>query len=101
MMSTSESYIYAAITGEASRFANAPISARNNELYRSALRLGRIPDTPMNLATEALMKAAEENGYLRDHSRSATLDTLERGFRTGQRLQRKVTPLFGAQEPER
>jgi putative DNA primase/helicase len=83
-MSTPENYISSAIAGEASIVANAPTSTRNNQLYRSAFKLGRIPDMPKHAATDALMKALETTGYLKEHSRSDTLGTIERGLHTGQ-----------------
>jgi hypothetical protein len=83
-MSTPENYISFAIAGEAAVVASAPTSTRNNQLYRSAFKLGRIPDMPKHAATDALMKALETTGYLKEHSRSDTLGTIERGLRTGQ-----------------
>jgi putative DNA primase/helicase len=98
-MSTPESYISAAIAGEAAIVANAPTSTRNNELYRAAFKLGRIPGMPINMATDALMQALEENGYLKEHSRTETLNTISRGLGAGQCHPRILTPSRGVQGP--
>jgi putative DNA primase/helicase len=90
--STSESYFWSAIEGEASIVANAVASTRNHVLNRAAFKLGSIPDMPTDTAIGALMRASGENGYVNEHGQPATLKVIESGFRNGQRNPRTLTP---------
>ncbi len=91
--STSESYFWSAIEGEASIVANAAASTRNHVLNRAAFKLGSIPNMPTETAIGALMLASGENGYVKDHGRPATLKVIESGFRNGQRNPRTLAPM--------
>jgi hypothetical protein len=88
---TSEDYFWSAIEGEASIVASAAASTRNHVLNRAAFKLGSIPDMPTDTAIGALMRASGENGYVKEHGRSATLKVIESGFRNGQRNPRTLT----------
>ena len=87
-----ENYIIAAIRGEAAVIANAQSSTRNHTLNRGAFMLGRVPGMNTDTATNALMLASRENGYIKEHGESAHGRSLRAAFGTdnaifGRRLQ--------------
>jgi len=84
----SESYIRAAIDGEAASVAEAQASTRNTALNRAAFRLGTIPGMSTETAVGALMLAAGSNGYTKEHGVRAAMATIEGGLRAGMRSQR-------------
>ena len=84
----SESYMRAAIDGEAASVAEAQASTRNTALNRAAFRLGTIPGMSTETAVGALMLAAGSNGYTKEHGERAARATIESGLRAGIRSQR-------------
>src|SRR5262252_9287399 len=84
----SESYMRAAINGEAASVAEAQASTRNTALNRAAFRLGTIPGMSTETAVGALMLAAGANGYTKEHGECAARGTIESGLRAGMRSQR-------------
>lgn len=80
---TAESYIRAAIEGEAANVAQAQASTRNTALNRAAFQLGTIPGMSTEAAASALMLAASANGYLDEHGERDTRQTIESGLRAG------------------
>src|SRR6516165_6055832 len=84
----SESYMRAAINGEAASVADAQASTRNTALNRAAFRLGTIPGMSTETAVCALMLAAGANGYTKEHGERAARATIESGLRAGMRSQR-------------
>src|SRR5215470_11393889 len=81
----SESYMRAAIDGEAASVAQAQTSTRNTALNRSAFRLGTIPGMSTEAAVGALMLAAGANGYTKEHGERSARATIEGGLRAGMR----------------
>src|SRR5215831_8466434 len=84
----SESYVRAAIDGEAASVAEAQASTRDTALNRAAFRLGTIPGMSTETAVGALMLAAGSNGYTKEHGERAARATIESGLRAGMRSQR-------------
>src|SRR5215831_6728047 len=81
----SESYMRAAINGEAASVAEAQASTRNSALNRAAFRLGTIPGMSTETAFGALMLAAGANGYTKEHGERSARATIEGGLRAGMR----------------
>ena len=91
------SYVNARITGIAKDLANLKPGGRNTAIYTAALKvgstLGAIRATPAaehaatawtdKAAEEALMAAANENGYVADHSAAAAWSAIRSGLRNG------------------
>src|SRR5262249_37307492 len=84
----SESYMRAAINGEAASVAEAQASTRNTALNRAAFRLGTIPGMSTETALSALMLAAGAKGYTKEHGERSARATIEGGLRAGMRSQR-------------
>jgi hypothetical protein len=81
----SESYMRAAINGEAASVAQAQVSTRNTALNRAAFRLGTIPGMSTETAVGALMMATGANGYTKEHGERSARATIEGGLRAGMR----------------
>jgi RecA-family ATPase len=87
-------YAEAALDAEVKLVAQAPPGARNNELNKAALKLGH-QVAAGRLSTgevrDALFRAAEASGLVKDDGANATLKTIESGLRAG--LQQPAPPL--------
>ncbi len=98
------SYVHARITGIAEDLAALQPGGRNTAIYTAALKagstLGAARSTPGageaagawtdQAAEEALMAAAERNGYVTDHSAAAARSAIRSGFRNGLRNPRPL-----------
>ncbi|HET9894596.1 MAG TPA: bifunctional DNA primase/polymerase [Streptosporangiaceae bacterium] len=102
-------YVNARITGIAEDLAALKPGGRNTAIYTAALKIGSTigvaRSTPGaeraaaiwtdEAAEFALMSAAQENGYIADHSASAARSAIRSGLRTGLRAPRPL-PDFGS-----
>ncbi len=103
------SYVNARITGIAEDLAAIRPGGRNTAIYTAALRVGSTLGAARSLpgaeeaasawtdeaAESALLAAAEQNGYIADHSASAARSAIRSGLRNGLRQPRPLPGLTG------
>lgn len=101
------SYVNARITGIAEDLAAVKPGGRNTAIYTAALRVGStlgaarsVPGAEQaasawtdEAAESALLAAAEQNGYIADHSASAARSAIRSGLRNGLRHPRPLPGL--------
>src|SRR6478752_7216642 len=79
-------YAIAALDGVEPELAGAPTGERNERLYKTAFRLATMAARGWLMETEiveVLVRACEDNQYLREHGHRATMKTIESGIRDG------------------
>ncbi len=98
------SYMHARITGIAEDLAARKPGGRNTAIYTAALKVGSTLGAARSTsgaeqaaaawtdeaAQDTLMSAAEQNGYIADHSAAAALSAIRSGLRNGLRNPRPL-----------
>jgi Protein of unknown function (DUF3987)/Bifunctional DNA primase/polymerase, N-terminal len=86
--SRGQAYAAAAVDGAVAELGTAPTGKRNETLNAAAFRLGRMIERGWieeAAVIDALLGACDANRYLREHSRRATMKTIESGIEAGRK----------------